>query len=193
MAHWDYFIFAALIFISLDFAFGFGLIFAGFGLFALVLGLTRAVGINILDYDLLIELIGTAIFAPIAVRLAFLMRRRPPDIAQPNGSFEARNAPRVLNGMVVGLPILQLFTYHFITAGLVVVAVAAVAGMINAQLSFGSLLALGSIGGAYLANVHAEARQKREIWKLLWIAGGVLFGPLYAVTIFLMILAIQPP
>lgn len=192
---WPYFLVAAIVCFVIDHILGLALIFSGLALLFFSIGVTGAVGINILDYDVVVELLAVFIFTPIFLRLFFVLKKQriPGDGmvgAKTNdlGSYKDRNAEKIYKGVVVAGKFLPLFTFHFVTGGLAIVSVATILGWIKPE---GSLIALAVIGCPYAASFVGDTRGATGLKTILWAFGGLVFGVVYSLFVTMATMALR--
>lgn len=184
MDYWWAFLIAAAVCFVLDRSLGLAHLFTGFAVLLAAFGLAGAAGINLADYDIVVELLAVAVFTLIFVRLFFVLQaqRAPggPSAGMPGAGAGDRNAETAFKGLQLAGHLLPLFAFHFVTGGLIIVATAMLAGWIPPT---ASMMVLSSIGCPYAANYIADRRGVEGFAKYVWMAGGLLFGFVFGLLV----------
>ncbi len=180
---WVVLIFAGLFLIAVDRAFGLAFLLASFGFIACVAGIAGLLGVNLADHAVVLDLLLVAVFVPVAVRLAIILHLRPEGANRPASpaspeTFADRNARQTLRGLLVASGLLKTFTTHFLTSGMILISLAMLARWTPPS---PLILAAGSIAGAHVGGVVAEARGVTDPRKKInWGAAGLAIGVLVA-------------
>lgn len=194
MDTWWIFLISAFLFWGLDRWLGLAYVFSGLALLFAIFGLVSATGLNILEYDMLVELLVIFIYTPIFVRLFLVLRAQsasggPPDV----GSQELleprdRHALTVYKGVLIAGSLVPLFVFHFITAGLVLATIAALAGWIEVN----KLFPLTVIGFPYVTGYVAKTRGVTGVKQILCATGGLILAAAYGALVAFAITLLHP-
>jgi len=190
MPFWPYFFIAALVSFVVDRSLGLAHLLTGFAVLFVLFGLAGAAGVNIFDYGPVVEILVILIFTPITVRLFFVLRAQRAgggEIAGVGGPGD-RNAERAYKAMWAGANFFKLFTFNFITGGLVIASVATLVGWIEPD---GKLVALSVVGYPFAASFIADALGVTGIGKILWGTVGLVLGVAFSLFVTLAAMALH--
>ena len=184
---WVILIFGGFFLIAIDRAFGLAFLLAGYGLIALIIGVAGVLGINLMDYEPVLDLLLITVFVPIAVRVSFLFHARSAEMPHASdgampGEFSNRNAEPTLRGILIASGLLKTFTTHFLTSGMLLISLSMLARWAPPD---PLIMLAGVVAGSHLGGVVAEARGVTDPKKKIrWGLAGVVVAVLVSAGVF---------